>query len=76
MAASALLGKPVRWGYPLGMSYRITLLLLIVFAFAGTQAWAVPVTGGASVDEPAALALMALGVAGLVIGRKVAKRRD
>jgi uncharacterized membrane protein YfcA len=50
--------------------------LLVVFALAGSQAWAVPVSGGATVDEPAALVLLALGVAGLVIGRHVAKRRD
>ncbi|WP_245584478.1 hypothetical protein [Novosphingobium acidiphilum] len=58
------------------MTLRITTLLLVVFALAGSQAWAVPVTGGATVDEPAALVLLALGVAGLVIGRHVAKRRD
>jgi uncharacterized membrane protein YfcA len=58
------------------MSLRITTWLLVIFAFAGSQAWAVPVTGGATVDEPAALALLALGVVGLVIGRHVAKRRD
>jgi uncharacterized membrane protein YfcA len=58
------------------MSLRITTLLLVVFAFAGSQAWAVPVTGGAPVDEPAALILLAMGVVGLVVGRQVAKRRD
>jgi hypothetical protein len=51
-------------------------VLLVLFAGAGSPAWAVPVNGGTPVDEPAALALLALGVVGLVVGRQVAKRRD
>lgn len=46
-----------------------------LFALAAMPAAAQP-AGGTPVDEPAALALLALGVAGLVIGRQVARRRD
>jgi hypothetical protein len=47
-----------------------------LLAFAATPLWANPPAGSTAVDEPAALALLALGVVGLVIGRQVAKRRD
>lgn len=59
------------------MVYRRFTVLLGFFAFAGSPAWAGSMgSGGTSVDEPAALALMALGVVGLIVGRQVAKRRD
>jgi len=59
------------------MSPPYKLLPLVIFACAATPAWAGPLAGGgATIDEPAALALLALGVVGLVIGRHVAKRRD
>jgi hypothetical protein len=59
------------------MSVRLISLPLAIFACAATPVWAGPLAGsGATVDEPAALALLALGVVGLVIGRQVAKRRD
>ncbi len=67
----------------LAMAPRFTFVPLAIlasapiFAFVATPAWAASLTGGgATVDEPAALALMALGVVGLIIGRQVAKRRD
>lgn len=48
-----------------------------LFAFAASPAWAGSMgTDGTPVDEPAALALLALGVVGLIIGRQAAKRRD
>jgi hypothetical protein len=59
------------------MVYRFFTVLPALFACAGSPAWAGSMgNGGTPVDEPAALALMALGVAGLVIGRHAAKRRD
>ena len=58
------------------MFARIIPWLVVVFAFAGTSAEAKPASGGTSIDEPAALVLLAVGVAGLIIGRHVAKRRD
>jgi hypothetical protein len=59
------------------MIMRLVTLSLALFACAGSPAWAGPTgSGGTSVDEPAALALFALGVVGLVVGRHVAKRRD
>ncbi len=52
-------------------------LLLVLFAFAGSPANAGSMgADGTPVDEPAALALLAVGVVGLVIGRHAAKRRD
>jgi uncharacterized membrane protein YfcA len=58
------------------MVTRLFTALLVLFASATTPALAVPANGGTPVDEPAALALLALGVVGLVVGRQVAKRRD
>ena len=59
------------------MIYRFFTVLLTLFAFAGSPAWAGTMgSGGTAIDEPAALALMALGVVGLVVGRHVAKPRD
>lgn len=57
------------------MPFRFPHIPMALFAFAGSPLWANPV-GGTPVDEPAALTLLALGVAGLMIGRQVAKRRD
>ena len=59
------------------MVYRFFTVLAALFAFAGSPAWAGSMgNGGTAVDEPAALALMTLGVVGLIVGRQVAKRRD
>ena len=55
--------------YPIPSAVLLLLLLIASPALAGPSA-------GASVDEPAALALLALGVTGLIIGRHVARRRD
>ena len=57
------------------MTLRLTFVPMALYALAGSPLWANPGVG-TSVDEPAALALLALGVAGLVIGQQVAKRRD
>lgn len=46
-----------------------------VFLLIASPAFAAG-SSGAAVDEPAALALLALGVTGLIIGRHVARRRD
>lgn len=46
-----------------------------IFASAANPAMA-QAAGGTPVDEPAALALLALGVTGLIVGRQVARRRD
>jgi len=59
------------------MVYRLFTALPGVLAFASSPAWAGSMgNGGTTVDEPAALALLALGVIGLVVGRHVARRRD
>ena len=59
------------------MVYRLSTALPALLACAATPAWAGSMgNGGTTVDEPAALALLALGVVGLVIGRHVARRRD
>ncbi len=59
------------------MTPRFALLPFAVFAFAAMPARAGALAGGgATVDEPAALALLALGVIGLVVGRHVARRKD
>lgn len=47
----------------------------VALAVAASPAWA-QAADSAQVDEPAALALLVLGVVGLVIGRQVARRRD
>ena len=43
-----------------------------------TSAWAVPAAAqaGTAIPEPSNLALFGIGLAGLVIGRQVAKRRS
>jgi MYXO-CTERM domain-containing protein len=46
-----------------------------LFASAGSPLWAGN-TAHTTVDEPAALALLALGVVGLIVGRQAARRRD
>ena len=55
------------------MIFRLFILLTTLFAASPTWAGAI---GGTTVDEPAALALLAVGVVGLIIGRHAAKRRD
>ena len=60
----------------MAMTSRFAPWLLLLFTFAGTQAWATPGTGSTQVDEPAALALLVLGVSGLAIGRYLARPRD
>jgi hypothetical protein len=57
------------------MIYRLFIVLPALLALSGSPAWAGTV-GGTTVDEPAALALLAVGVVGLIIGRQAAKRRD
>ena len=72
-----ILGESGPRGYGPRMIYRFFTVLLTFFAFAGSPAWAGTVgNGGTAVDEPAALALMAVGVVGLIIGRQAARRRD
>lgn len=59
------------------MVTRILTALATIFACAASPAWAAPLgAGGTTVDEPAALALLALGVVGLIVGRHAARRRD
>jgi hypothetical protein len=53
----------------------VALPALAVFAVAGSPLWA-GTPAGTTIDEPAALAIMALGVVGLVIGRQAARRKD
>ena len=55
--------------------FSIAFPAATVFALAGSPLWA-GTGAGTTVDEPAALALMALGVVGLVVGRQVARRKD
>jgi len=59
------------------MVTRLFTAMPALLACAAAPAWA-GATGsaGTTVDEPAALALLALGVIGLVVGRHVARRRD
>lgn len=52
-------------------------LLVILAASAASPAFAGAVdAGSAAIDEPGALALLALGLVGLVVGRQAARRRD
>lgn len=67
------IGESIRRQYGHGMIYRVFILLPTLFA--ASPAWA-GAMGGTAVDEPAALALLAVGVVGLIIGRQAAKRRD
>lgn len=50
--------------------------LFLAFATAASPLFANPGQAPSAVDEPAAVVLLAIGVAGLVIGRKLAQRRD
>lgn len=58
------------------MRTPIRSCLVLILAASAAPLWANPGTAPSSVDEPAALAIMALGVVGLVIGRRMAQRRD
>ncbi len=58
------------------MTLRRALWPLALFVLTATPVLANPGGSPAAVDEPAALALLALGVTGLIIGRQVARRRD
>lgn len=50
--------------------------LFLAFATAASPVFANPAQAPSAVDEPAAVVLLAIGVAGLVIGRRMAQRRD
>lgn len=58
------------------MPASIRSLVTLMFALAATPILANPGTTPSSVDEPAALVLLGIGVAGLIIGRRMAQRRD
>jgi hypothetical protein len=66
-------GKPFIWEHPMfarlvAASFAIVLAFLALPALAQSASTPVP--------EPTDLALFALGVAGLVIGRHVARKKD
>ena len=58
------------------MPAPIRFLVPLMFALAAAPALANPGQTPSSVDEPAALVLLGIGVAGLIIGRRMAQRRD
>ncbi len=49
----------------------INLAITVAAALAASPAWA---SGGVTIPEPTDLTLLALGVAGVIIGRRGAKR--
>ncbi len=54
---------------------RIVPVALVVFAVTATTAFA-QASGGTAIPEPTDGALFAIGLAGLIIGRRVAKRKE
>lgn len=59
------------------MLRSVSIALFLMFAPAGAAlAQATSTTGGTAVPEPTDAALFAIGLAGLIIGRRVARRKD
>lgn len=59
------------------MIRRLPLAVFWFIASASTAlAQAKPTTGSIAVPEPSDIALFAIGLAGLIIGRRVARRKD
>ncbi len=59
------------------MIRRLLFASFWFFASAGTAlAQAKSTTGGIAVPEPSDITLFAIGLAGLIIGRRVARRKD
>lgn len=56
------------------MSRIIPAALVVFFTTAGTAL--AQASGGTAIPEPTDATLFAIGLAGLIIGRRVAKRKD
>jgi ABC-type uncharacterized transport system permease subunit len=55
------------------VSRTVPIALFLMFAPAGA---ALAQTAGTAIPEPSDLAIFAIGLAGLIIGRRVARRKD
>ncbi|WP_421849471.1 PEP-CTERM sorting domain-containing protein [Novosphingobium sp.] len=55
--------------------FRLIPVALVVFVSTATAAFA-QASGGTAIPEPTDGALFAIGLAGLIIGRRVARRKE